>query len=200
MALGGTIQAHPIIIAQDSLKFHPSSVGFSSSAFGQEEAVRPTKTAVFEVSPKPGHALRFEAAVMRHMKWAKEQNSNWRWDVLAISTGRAEDWKRPTKGAKVKRVARGRPLEHAIHRAQAGPEGRELALVGELVHEDVLQEKHAIGEVLRHNPDPSSDPSLATWSGTSSGRATNTSPRICNSLRRCWKQRRRTLIIRTSDT
>ena len=65
------------------------SVAFSSSAFGQEEAVRPTKTAVFEVSPKPCHALRFEAAVMRHMKWAKEQNSNWRWDVLAISTGRA---------------------------------------------------------------------------------------------------------------
>ena len=77
---------------RNALAITAVTIAISSPAVGQEEGLRPTKTAVIEVSPKPGQALKFEAAVKRHMKWAKEQNSTWGWDVFAIATGRVGNY------------------------------------------------------------------------------------------------------------
>ena len=57
-------------------------------AFGQELPDPPTQTAVFEVAPAPGHAVEFEAALERHMAWAQEQGSTWRWQVFEVTHGK----------------------------------------------------------------------------------------------------------------
>ncbi len=60
----------------------------SSPAISQDETVLPTYTSVYEVSPSPGHAIRFEEALVQHMEWARQQNSNWGWDVFEILAGK----------------------------------------------------------------------------------------------------------------
>lgn len=57
-------------------------------AFGQELPDPPTQTTVFEVAPKPGQALEFEAALKAHMAWANEQGSTWDWEVFEVTHGK----------------------------------------------------------------------------------------------------------------
>ena len=60
----------------------------SSPTIGQDETVQPMHTSVYEVSPKPGHALNFEEALKQQVEWAEQQNSNWGWNVFEITAGK----------------------------------------------------------------------------------------------------------------
>lgn len=63
-------------------------VAASPVAFGQELPDPPTQNTVFEVAPRPGHALEFEAALKQHLDWVGAQGSTWRSEVFEVTHGK----------------------------------------------------------------------------------------------------------------
>lgn len=60
----------------------------ASPAVADEAAPRSTHMSVYEVSPRPGHAVALEEALRRHARWARQQGSGLDWKVFAVTAGK----------------------------------------------------------------------------------------------------------------